>query len=318
MKYNVLIVGAGQLGSRYLQGLVGVGNKLDIYITDPNETALNIAVERWKDVGGDLSNHSLNKSINFHEIPKSIDLVICATTANVRAGVVKEVLEHSRVKYWILEKVLAQSVSDVNSIVSHIERDGGIAWVNTPRRVMNWYKDIKSALSESTFNVSISGGDWGMACNAIHYIDMFAWWSNDTIVDIDISSLEPDWFRAKRDGFWEVAGVIKIVSARGNTMILECNRNYAKTIINLSQGLTSWIIDESLCCATRNDGFKISGIVPLQSEITGTLVESIIQEGVCGLPDLKESASIHSLFLGSLTHHWHKHSKNSRSLLQIT
>ena len=150
MKYNVLIVGAGQLGSRYLQGLVGVGNKLDIYITDPNETALNIAVERWKDVGGDLSNHSLNKSINFHEIPKSIDLVICATTANVRAGVVKEVLEHSRVKYWILEKVLAQSVSDVNSIVSHIERDGGIAWVNTPRRVMNWYKDIKSALSEST------------------------------------------------------------------------------------------------------------------------------------------------------------------------
>ena len=71
MKYSVVIVGAGQLGSRYLQGLVNVSHTLDIYIVDPNKAALSISKERWDKSGGSLSKHSLIQSENIFKTPKS-------------------------------------------------------------------------------------------------------------------------------------------------------------------------------------------------------------------------------------------------------
>ena len=42
-EYDVLIIGAGNLGSRYIQGLSNSCNKLNIHIVDPSSEALNKA-----------------------------------------------------------------------------------------------------------------------------------------------------------------------------------------------------------------------------------------------------------------------------------
>lgn len=318
MKYSVVIVGAGQLGSRYLQGLVNSSHTLDIFIVDPNKAALNTSKERWEESGGSLSKHSLTQSEDIFKTPKSIDLVICATTANARLSVVKNLTGHARVKYWILEKVLAQSVSDVNHIVNQIKSQSSTAWVNTPRRAMDWYKNIKTKLSKSSFELSIIGGGWGMACNSIHFMDLFSWWSNDKIIKLDVTGLEPEWFESKRNGFWEVSGVIKVYTSKGSSMLLRCDREKRETTIKLLQENTEWVIDETLCCATRNDGYKINGEVPMQSELTAELVNSIINDGVCSLPSLNESAAMHSLLLEALNEHWQNHSSISSSSAKIT
>ena len=50
MSTSVLIVGAGQLGSRYLQSLKKVKSSLNIYVVDINQNSLNIAKDRWDEI----------------------------------------------------------------------------------------------------------------------------------------------------------------------------------------------------------------------------------------------------------------------------
>ena len=54
-----LLVGAGQLGSRYLQGLSTVKLDLCITVVDPSDLSLNKAKKRWVEVGGDESQEQL-------------------------------------------------------------------------------------------------------------------------------------------------------------------------------------------------------------------------------------------------------------------
>ena len=318
MKYSVLIIGAGQLGSRYLQGLVQVGFSLDIYIVDPNQRSLDVAISRWKEADGASSHHSLVSSVTYENIPSLIDLVICTTTANVRSVVVNDVVKHAKVKYWILEKVLAPSVLQIDSIVESVRSQDGTAWVNTPRRMIDWYKNVKNNLSDSPIHLSVKGGGWGLACNGIHFLDMFAWWAGDSIVDVDIAQLDSEWFESKRSGFWEVTGNIKVATFRGSTMRLECRREREDVLMNLKQDPLSWIIQEGNCSAIRSDGLDIHGTTPLQSQMTTQLVESILADGVCELPKLSVSAAIHSVFISAMTDHWVEYSKADSSQLLIT
>ena len=48
--YNIAIVGAGQLGSRHLQGLAKSSNQLRIYVVDPDNKALSLSEKRYLDV----------------------------------------------------------------------------------------------------------------------------------------------------------------------------------------------------------------------------------------------------------------------------
>ena len=318
MKYSVLIIGAGQLGSRYLQGLVKVGVALDIYIMDPNQRSLDVAISRWKEADGASSPHSLVSSVTYEKIPSLIDLVICTTTANVRSMVVNEVVKHAKVKYWILEKVLAPSILQIDSIVESVRSQDGTAWVNTPRRMIDWYKNVKNNLSDSPIHVSVKGGGWGLTCNGIHFLDMFAWWAGDGIVDVDVGQLDSEWFESKRCGFWEATGNIKVTTSRGSTMRLECRREREDVLMNLTQDSFSWIIQEANCSATRSDGLYIHGTTPLQSQMTTLLVESILSDGICELPKLSVSAAIHRVFISALTDHWVEYSKADSSQLLIT
>ena len=49
MSATILIAGAGQLGSRYLQGLANCQNTLDIYVQDISKQSLQIAKQRWEE-----------------------------------------------------------------------------------------------------------------------------------------------------------------------------------------------------------------------------------------------------------------------------
>ena len=88
---NILLVGAGQLGSRYLQGLSTV--KLDLFITvvDPSDLSLNKAKKRWLEVGGDLSQHTIRWCKVLPLDLLLIDLAIIATSARGRADLVKKI-----------------------------------------------------------------------------------------------------------------------------------------------------------------------------------------------------------------------------------
>ena len=71
---TILIAGAGQLGSRHLQGVKTSKNELDIWVYDLCKESLKVAEVRYNQV------ESKNKTAHFvdtlEEVPNNIDVLI--------------------------------------------------------------------------------------------------------------------------------------------------------------------------------------------------------------------------------------------------
>ena len=314
--YKILLCGSGELGSRYLQGLKACNCPLEIFVYDPSETALSLAKDRWNEVSFYNQKHFISFHSSLEEIKKNIDLVIVSTTSNVRLQVVEQVSK-LMVKSWILEKVLVQRVDDIESLARFITNDSN-AWVNTPRREMKWHQAIKGNLdTKSEMHFAVEGGNWGLACNSIHFLDLFAWWSGNSIEHINTEGLKDKWFESKRQGFWEVHGTLEVLLSGGSTASLTSLSSEGKVNIRISNGL-EWDIIEEDGLAKRSDGFILEGSVEYQSTLTTSIVESILRNGTCNLPTLKESSIVHKVYIESMLKHW-KENENSQSIkLPIT
>lgn len=306
----VLIVGAGQLGSRYLQGLAKCSYSLRIYVMDINADALLIAQQRWLEVSD--SKHS-EKSVSFHtrieECSKSVDVAIVATTARKRVELVAYMRQYVNVRYWILEKVLVQSTDELVKLQLAFQSDARV-WVNTPRRMLAWHKAIRDNLNHRTpLHLVVTGKVWGLACNAIHFLDMLAWLSGESLAHISTDGLAEKWFEAKRPGNWEVLGKLTAQFSGGSTAILIVEDGESFELcyqFEIEDNGLTWRIDEEKGIALRSDGLSIPGKMPFQSEVTPILVDQILSSGQCELPTLEISAGIHRVFLDAMLAHWQK------------
>ena len=305
-EYVVLIAGAGQLGSRYLQGLSKSTLNLNIYVYDISEESLKRAEIRWNEVVSEQFRHKLQLLSDFNKIPKTIHLAIISTNSLSRAELVSSLNKKCEIRFWILEKVLAQSVIQIHEIESTLVNAEGV-WVNTPYRAMEWYSKIKNQIHIGTnFTAEIRGGKtFGLACNAIHYIDLLCWISGESLVSSRIKGLENTWFKSKRLGFWDLFGTMSLKFSNGSFAQIHGETfEPSKTTISITTENTKWIIYESDGKAVRNDGLILIGRDEYQSEIIAPIVDSILQTGACLLTPISESAAMHKVMISSLMDHW--------------
>ena len=116
---------------------------------------------------------------------------------------------------------MAQSEESLDEISLLIQNSDG-AWVNTSRRMMSWHQQIRENLPNGvSLCVRRKGNSWGLACNGIHYLDLVAWWTGETLTAIDISELDLKWTESKRKGIFEITGIITSTFSRGSTITLE-------------------------------------------------------------------------------------------------
>ena len=316
---NILLIGAGQIGSRHLQGLVRTLLNLNITVVDPSGISLSKAKERWVEVGGDQSPHKISW---FRALPKNIksfDIAIVATSSKDRAKLINQVVSSVNVRYWVLEKVLAQSSQElelINSITSKAEA----IWVNTPRRLMIFYEQLKSKFyDQGPLRIKKTGGLWGLACNSIHFIDLIAWWTSESLLSVNTSRLDPIWFKAKRSGYFEVSGELEMRFSGGSKLTLQSNSNIIGETMNVKlPNKRVWKIDESNVIASSSKKDILSGKFELQSEMTGLMVTKILIEGTCNLPHLKESLKQHAIFLEAMLSHWNTFNKSNDKAVPIT
>ena len=301
---NCLLVGAGQLGTRYLQGLSGVDRQLNITVVDPSSASLDLARQRLDEVSPATS-HEVQFSTSLDQAPKQLDLALVVTPAHCRADVVAAIRAQHEVSAWILEKVLAQSSQQVDQIERALAGHPRV-WVNTPRRLMTWHQAIKEQLLASgptALRVRMAGGHWGLACNAIHFIDLVSWWTGASVDVVDTRRLG-DWQPSKRSGFQEVFGTLVVHFRDGSTLELICNQSDAAPRIEVETPEGIWLIEEMAGKAVGPSGQEIAGQLSFQSDLTAPLVEQILTTGRCELPSLAESASQHRPFLDVLLQHW--------------
>ena len=313
---TVAVIGVGQIGSRHLQGLVDLDASIDIHLVDPSPSALELATTRWEEVGGDVGR--LSSHATPADLPDELDVAVVACSASERPAVVDELSASTRVRYWVLEKVLATSASQVAAIVRTLRGSDG-AWVNTPRRMHGWYRRLAATGGTGRpVHASVSGGSWGLACNAVHFLDLATWWSGASVSAVDTARLDEKWRPARRSGYSEIGGTLAARLSDGGSVELVDDHGDRSRVIRLETDAGSWSIDEAGEVATRADGLVIEGRYEPQSETTGRLVEEILRTGGCGLPTLEESSAQHQVLLDALLAHYRGTMDGSAIAVPIT
>lgn len=310
--HSVAVVGGGQLGSRYLQGLVWCRQPVRIHLVDPDLDALSVARARWSDAGGPTSPHIVEFHSGPKTLPRDLDLAIVSTTSGVRPDAIESLSKHANIGSWVLEKVLAQSHRDLDRIMTTIG-DSTPAWVNTWARTTPWFQQIRREVGTGPLVVEIKGSSWGLGCNAIHFMDLFTWWTGEELLAVDGAGLDRRWPEAKRAGHYELSGQLRATFSSGTTIILrstppsEPGAPAGTDIIDCMTIETAddlWAVNQPFSdtsgSAIGMSGARIDGRVELQSERTGPLVDSILNTGTCELPDLVTSTGQHRLLLSSL------------------
>jgi len=316
--HNILLIGAGQLGSRHLQGLAKSERPYHISVLEPSSANRQIAINRFQEVSG-YNTHTFNAYETFKELPlESYDIAIVATNADIRASLTQKLVDNFEVRNIIFEKVAFQSEKQFTQILELLLKNNIKSWVNCPRRCFPFYHALRNYLSGSgSVKLETEGIDWGLACNGVHQIDLLAFLTGDSNYSPDKNMLDNEIYNSKRDGFIEFYGSISGSSSSGNYYTLTCKQRndpaekpYLK--INLKTKNETIIIDESGGRAEyfirgSNEPYKVEPVkMVFQSDLSAPQVSQILDMGESFLPTLEESFQIHKPLLKTLMEQYEK------------
>lgn len=304
--HNILIIGAGQLGSRHLQGVLLSKNELNITVVDPSQTSLDIAQER----AGCVELGHVNSVVDYiTEIPKnmSIDICIIATAAQIRAVVSKQLLAENKVKHIIFEKVLFQKLAEYTEVSQLLSDSSTVGWVNCPRRLFPTYTALNKLLDVSQpIHMTVKGHSWGMACNSVHFLDTFAFLVNNSSLELVESKLDPLLIESKRVGFYETTGLLSFIAGNNSLTIESGCSQVPELVVSLENGDASYIVNEAAGTWTRKSGEAEEQHIhtPLfQSQLTGGIIDELIISNACGLTPFTQSCELHIPFITALLTH---------------
>jgi predicted dehydrogenase len=307
---SYVLVGAGQLGTRHLQALVGHAcQPLSIQVIDPVQASLDMARERAVAVENGKGNAKLNYLNNLEEIASEIDFSVIATGAHCRLAVMRQLFSHASVRYLLLEKILFQSVEQVDQAIELIRQSGTEAFVNCPRRMFPIYQELRELLKGSKrLSLVVEGSDWGLACNAIHFIDLWSYLTGSTDYELDISTLSTAILDSKRTGYKEVSGVLRgrcgdfsfqlqsTVSGSAEIQPLTVRVETEKFVIDVEESKGVCRIADLVEGTQLEKEFSIL----YQSQLTHLVADSLLTEGRCELTPFDESAALHKPLLSGL------------------
>lgn len=306
---TIVLIGAGQLGSRHLQSLALIDIDVKLQVVDPFQESLKIARERFEAIQSNPK-ISIQYFTSIDTIDSNIDLCIIATTADVRKEIIKDLIHKKDVKRLILEKVLFQKLKDFDEIQFLLENNNISCWVNHPFRCYPIYKKLTQYFSDKLpVSYQIIGGDWGLACNGLHYLDHLAFLTNSFNLEINTSFLDKGIFDSKRRGFSEFSG--KLIGTIGdNNFVLQSDKYFNPLTMTIQNEKIKVILDEAsdwIKIAKKENNWKWEyleeKIMYFQSGLTHLVVKDIFEKNTCDLPSYRIASKLHKPFLKALLNH---------------
>jgi len=305
--YKVAIVGVGQLGSRHLQALTTTKLEMEIELIEPFEPMQKVALERYNQMPTNKHIISVKFFNDISALSKELDLVIVATTANVRKVVVDKLLDTKKVTNIILEKVLFQSYDDYDYFLDRFNLLEINVWVNHPRRMFPFYEQFIPELRKSSqISYHVQGAEWGIACNALHFLDHLQMIQTDSKpqIEIDTNMLASSVIESKRKGCYEVYGTLSGRIGNGTFSLTCIEGEMISTTISIVSDNVRIIVDESkgrALYAFKDNNWEWEEfkekIVYFQSELTGIVTDQILLNACSSLPTYNEASLIHKPFI---------------------
>ena len=323
---HIAIIGTGNLGGRHLQSLASLKETAVIQVVDISASASEQAANWFheKEPGQHLKLEIHQDISDLHE---HIDIAIVATSADSRRRLTERLLTEKEVDYLILEKVLFQREADYRAVAEFIREKGCKAWVNCPRRTVDFYRECAELIkNEAFFQFAVSGADWGMGCNAVHYLDLIAFLTGSPEgFIISTEGLDRTVRDSKRQGFLEFTGVLEGRSGRCSHFTLaSMARSDAPVLITMRSPNLFCMIRESdkkVWMMSGKNGWNAEEFTMArryQSQMTSLVVGEILKTGNCGLTAYEDSMKIHVPFIRSLLEFLRVHMEWEKDTCPIT
>jgi hypothetical protein len=279
---RTLIIGVGQLGSRHAQSLATLVDLEELILVDPNPSSLELANGRVASTGykGKVSTFTrLQHSVG------QIELAVVSTSSIQRLSSLESVIEYSKPNHVLLEKLLTPSGTQLSELESIIANSDSKFWVNCPMPFFDHYRYIEEALSQTgdrrQLSYMVTGGNYGLVTNLIHYLDHFSKLSGSSLIDLRLRDGH-QLIQSKRAGYSEIIGCFFGETEKGDKFSVEFdpNKNGESLIIEISHGDSIFRIDE--IGLVLHDG-ELNGrqaqspiTTPRQSELTHKSMELIL------------------------------------------
>jgi hypothetical protein len=312
--FKVLLIGSGQIGSRHLQGLAKLKINSSINVIEPSKNSQLLAKKRLKEVKRSENVQSINFYEHIHSGLVSADLVIVATSSDVRKNLVEDLLRYQSPDYMILEKFAFQSKDDYLSVLDLLKKKKVECYVNCPNRAFESYKKLKAIFEkDKKMSIEVDGGDWHLASNLIHYLDIVNYLTESKISSLNGESLSKRILNSKRKGYKEFSGIVTGLTERGDTFTIRHRKNSSKELSLIFSSENNQIkVLESHSKAIINFDMKgqesemIDFPILNQSDLTTELVHDIFFENKSSLIDIKDSYHIHALIIELFIDHLKK------------
>lgn len=308
---RIIILGAGNIGSRHLQSMAKSSLPFEITVVDPSDQALDLSKRRFDEVAKQGNIRKPEYYANLNQVGPEFDVGIVATNSDVRRRVIEDLLRKAKIKYMIIEKVAFQNSSDFEHVIKLLKSRNVKAWVNLPRRVVSFYKQLKGKVtSHEQMFCTVQGGEWGLACNAIHFIDLLCFLTEETDYEVSCENLDKRLNASKRKGFVEFTGYLRCHFHNSSELnLVSLNGSSSPPLVTIMTKSALCVVEEEkgLARISREQGDweweEIEFKWPYQSELTHKVVEEIIATGNCDLPSIEESYLIHKPLLNSFMSH---------------
>lgn len=298
--YNVVIIGAGQLGSRHLQAIKATRHECYIWVVDSCVDSLAKSKSIYDGTTANPNIIEIEFVQDLNDVPNHIDFLLISTGSGPRFVIFKFITDRCEVKNVVFEKVLFQKMDYYEETALILEKKNIKAWINTPRRMWEFYRKVRPLFLGIPAHMFMVGGNWGLGCNAIHFIDLYAYLTGDTSYKIDINGLNCGLYESKRAGYKEINGFLHCSFSKGGSLLLDSSIDDLKPILTITNAKVTFSISEvgKKCWIQDANGERIVSFdVPFQSQLTNLVLDDILDNGTCLLPTYKESDKLHRPFI---------------------
>lgn len=295
---DIVVVGFGNMGCRHTQSLLNSDIEANIWVVEPNEIIFN---ENMAKIGASMG--QLKRVGVVDELLTPFDFAIVATSAEPRFDIVKKLLKIG-VKKLLLEKVVFQSELQFNEIINLLEINDAKAYCNFVNRYYSHNQQLKNNLVKHIpINMSVVAGDFGLACNGLHYVDLFEFFTESKAIVKSYTLQENSLPHKRGNSFKEVLGQIHWTTSRGDSLLISALNSRPKFVdITVSQQSNTFTIDENsqIAISAFDERIIISEARPIfSSSLTSIIIKDIINESI-KLPTVQETKSCHLQFFKAI------------------
>ena len=298
---NFLVVGFGNMGCRHAQSLLQLASEKTIWVLEPNEIIFFENLKKITTNKDQVFRITSLESINFN-----IDFCVLATSAQPRFDIMKSIIK-AGIKRILVEKVVFQSAGQFQEIIHLLNEYEASAWCNFVNRYFPNYLEIKSNRKyDVPLNMNVIGGDFGLGCNALHYVDLFEYLTNKPAKVINKKLTENVSGNRRGEMYKEVLGQILWQTESGDRLFItaEANRNGGNEILIEQDGKIDLLNEENLQHIhydnVNNFSSKTFSMI-YTSTLTQRIYEDILK-GIVLLPSIQDTENCHVQLFSAINH----------------